>query len=494
MKNMKLKTAITLGLLVGFIVPSIIAGWYTVKKQRELLDKDLMTYHLRLARVISLGLQESVWTMVPEKAELFVNAIMTDERILRVSVTAEGKPFLKKVGKQTENGNSLSITEPIVFHKQQLGEVSVEIDTTQMKSAIADQTTRLITIALVQLGSSLCIVFFLLNIKVLKPINRLIAQSDRLARKELYEEFHWEQTDEIGLLGRSFEHTRHSLLNLFGELEEVNTRTVEQARSLAKTNQELKDTQAQLIQSGKLASIGELSAGVAHELNQPLMVIRGTTQFVMRTLRKGNSGINKLMEQLEPIERNTKRMMNIINHLRTFSRDSKEALAPVKINKVVRDSFTLIREQLRLHNIEIIEEYTSELPLINGNANQLEQVLINLFTNARDAMNKRENRSKGDKDGWKKELTVTTDINPDKRYLEIKVNDTGEGISHDDQERIFDPFFTTKEVGKGTGLGLSISYGIIEEHKGKIDVANTGPEGTTVRIRLPIDLNTEIDI
>jgi len=136
--------------------------------------------------------------------------------------------------------------------------------------------------------------------------------------------------------------------------------------SLKEAYQELQHTQSQLVQSGKLASIGELAAGVAHELNQPLMVVRGITQFLNRQIKKDKIGITAIAEQLEPVERNTKRMMNIINHLRTFSRQSKSEFYPVDVNLVIEESFLMIGEQLRVRNIEVITNLDSDLPKIKA--------------------------------------------------------------------------------------------------------------------------------
>jgi signal transduction histidine kinase len=178
-------------------------------------------------------------------------------------------------------------------------------------------------------------------------------------------------------------------------------------------------------------------------------------------------------------------MMNIINHLRTFSRQSQGEFSRLDINRIVRGAFTLISEQLRLHNIEVIEKHASDLPSIRGNSTQIEQVVLNLVTNARDAMDQGQGNSKCD-DAIEKVLKISTSMARDNRHLEIKISDSGQGIPPEVLDRIFDPFFTTKEVGKGTGLGLSISYGIVEDHGGQIEVAETGPEGTTFRILLPI--------
>jgi len=245
---------------------------------------------------------------------------------------------------------------------------------------------------------------------------------------------------------------------------------------------ELKETQSQLIQSAKLASIGELASGVAHELNQPLMVIRANVQMQTQTANKGSEPSSDWSESHALVEANTKRMMNIINHLRTFSRQAKESFSAVDINKTIEGCLLMVGEQLRLRNLDLKLDLMENIPKIKGNANQIEQVVLNLLTNARDAFEERRKRA-----GRAGVIKVTTQVSGEKREcVEILVRDMGEGISANNVARIFEPFFTTKEVGKGTGLGLSISYGIIKDHQGVIEVAETGPEGTTFRILLPV--------
>lgn len=270
-----------------------------------------------------------------------------------------------------------------------------------------------------------------------------------------------------------------------GVVRDVTDRNLAE-ESLKKAYQELKHTQSQLVQSAKLASIGELAAGVAHELNQPLMVIRGNAQLIQRNIAKGKLTMEDMLRQMEPIERNTKRMMNIINHLRTFSRQSKTDFYPLDINKVIEDSFMMIGEQLRLRNIEITQSLDRELPRVKGEANQLEQVFLNLITNARDAIADKE-QGQETKSGDGNRIEIITRVSEENsQFVEILLKDSGNGIQKQHQAKIFDPFYTTKEVGKGTGLGLSISYGIICDHNGKIEIAETGPDGTTFRVRLPI--------
>ncbi len=262
---------------------------------------------------------------------------------------------------------------------------------------------------------------------------------------------------------------------------------------LRKAYEDLKNVQGQLVQSGKLASIGELAAGVAHELNQPLMVIRGTAQMIERTARKGSLSPDALLSQLEPIDRNTKRMMRIIGHLRTFSRQSEMEFQPVEINRVIEECFLLIGEQLKLRDITVERDFAPDLPKIRADANQLEQVFLNLLGNSRDAVT--EAREKAAAEGREAppgriaiitRLAARDSLPGQAGAVEVLIRDAGGGIPSDKVSRIFEPFFTTKAVGKGTGLGLSITYGIVKDHGGEIDVTATGPEGTTMRILLPV--------
>ncbi len=232
----------------------------------------------------------------------------------------------------------------------------------------------------------------------------------------------------------------------------------------------LKEAQAELVQSAKLAAVGTLAAGVAHELNQPLTVIRGYAQGLL-----AEEGLPaEARADLDRIEAQTVRMARIINHLRDFSRQSKGVLEPVALHEVIEAAFLLVTQQLRSRNIEVVRELDSELPLLQGDRIQLEQVFVNLITNARDAMTPQ--------GGGR--LTVATRITD--RSVEAAVADTGPGVPASIRDRIFEPFFTTKEVGQGTGLGLSISYGIVHEHGGEIQVAD-GPDGGAVFIvRLPV--------
>jgi len=269
--------------------------------------------------------------------------------------------------------------------------------------------------------------------------------------------------------------------NLHDELGDLAISFNKMAEYLQNTYQDLKSTSAQLTQSAKLAAVGELAAGVAHELNQPLMVIRGHAQELLEE----DTVPEKITRDLKLIERQTGRMMRIIDHLRAFARQSSGAFEPVNLNEVINDSFTLISQQLKNNNIEIIEELDDSIPRIWGDQNKLEQVFLNLMTNAKDAM---EEMGHGI-------LTVKTqpvfdkmsNVNGKISGVLVLFSDTGGGIEKEIIDKVFDPFFTTKEVGKGTGLGLSISYSILKDHGGSITVVSNKGAGTTFKLELPAE-------
>lgn len=259
--------------------------------------------------------------------------------------------------------------------------------------------------------------------------------------------------------------------------------------ALDQSRRELQQAQAQLVQSAKMASLGTLASGVAHELNQPLAIIRALAQQNLNALKNlqekmasepstAPDFLTTLPEDLHLIEQQTGRMMRIIQHLRTFARKSGgEEFEAVDLNEVAQNALILLREQLRNRNITLEEHYATDLPPVQGDANALEQVLLNLITNARDALE--------DRSDAKIIITTRTIQEGEQLWVEVSVADNGIGIPPEIQSQIFDPFFTTKEAGKGTGLGLSISFDILQKHHGILQLVSTPNEGTTFFVRLP---------
>jgi PAS domain S-box-containing protein len=236
---------------------------------------------------------------------------------------------------------------------------------------------------------------------------------------------------------------------------------------------DLREKQAQLVQAAKLASIGELATGVAHEINNPLNNIGLCADNLIDAIHAGIVNDQLLLSELQLITAQVQKAARIVDHLRCFARAVPQQRTAIRVHEVVQSALVLMREQLRLRNIEVKTHWAPEDPQVHGDALQIEQVLLNLLTNARDAVSLTP----------VKIITVSTAI--DRQWVFIRVLDTGIGMTEEIKKRIFDPFFTTKEVGKGTGLGLSLSYGIIHDHRGALTVESQPGQGTTFVVQLP---------
>ena len=263
------------------------------------------------------------------------------------------------------------------------------------------------------------------------------------------------------------ESSRKAMIHIMSDLKE----TTEEVK---RREQELREKQEQLVQAGKLATLGELTTGIAHELNNPLNNIGLFIGNVIDFVELGKGDPQSILHELHSAMQQVRKANEIISHLRTFGRAASVSREPVAIAQVIQSALSLMREQLRLRQIKVELHFTAEDVIVIGNAIQIEQVFINLLSNARDALANAAN----------KVITITCLTKADMVY--ITVSDTGPGIPNGLEQRIFDPFFTTKEVGAGTGLGLSITYGIIKEHQGTIAVENLPGEGALFLIELPL--------
>ncbi|MBF0528269.1 MAG: PAS domain S-box protein [Deltaproteobacteria bacterium] len=241
------------------------------------------------------------------------------------------------------------------------------------------------------------------------------------------------------------------------------------------------ETEQQLIQTSKMATLGEMATGVAHELNQPLSVIKIASSFFMKKVKKKENIPTDILYALaEEIDQHVDRASKIINHLRAFGRKSLMEPESIQVNDPLGKALDILGQQFNLHEIEVVWQLEENLPPILADQLRLEQVFINLLINARDAIEER--WSKGEGQGQKKIVLSTRSV--DKKII-VEVSDNGVGIPPALQNKIFEPFFTTKEVGKGTGLGLSISYGFIKECGGNIRMESNAEGGATFVIEFP---------
>ncbi len=308
-----------------------------------------------------------------------------------------------------------------------------------------------------------------------KPIDLLVEATRRIGEGDLSVKLNLARRDEFGDLAKTFNNMVDDLKRLIEKekqlalAQEIAEAQRKRAAELEEINKKLKEMQLMLMQAGKMAAVGQMGAGIAHELNQPLTAIRGYTQLMLEEF----SPEEPRWEHLKLIEEQTTRMMQIVNNVRRFSRMSRISLEPVDVYKPIEDAFMLLSTQLKNHQIEVIQQFDKELPKVMGDADQLQQVFINLITNARDALD-----GKGGGNIW-----IRTQVN--NGMVEISFKNDGPLIAEDVMSHIFEPFFTTKPPELGTGLGLSISQGIVKDHKGVIKVANREGEGVEFVISLP---------
>lgn len=299
-----------------------------------------------------------------------------------------------------------------------------------------------------------------------QPVKHLLRHTKLLARGELDASVPYFSTHELGELANAFNDMTLNLKRARNELEDwgknLETKVEERTR-------ELKAIQAQLVRSEKLASLGELVAGIAHEINNPLTGI-----MVFASLARDNPKLPQdIKNDMDLITRETERCAKIVKGLLEFSKEAPPQKKPSYIDDIMDLTIALVENQSSFHDIKIIRDYDKEMEQILVDPHQIEQVFVNILLNASHAM----------PDGGN--LTIKTGMESEEGYVYIKISDTGCGISEQNLEKIFDPFFTTKE-NRGTGLGLSVSYGIIESHGGKIEVKSTVGSGTTFTVKLPL--------
>jgi two-component system NtrC family sensor kinase len=273
--------------------------------------------------------------------------------------------------------------------------------------------------------------------------------------------------DELGELSESFNNMISELKRSRDAIEEW-TQTLE--RRVQERTQELQQVQDQLVRAGKMAALGELAAGVAHEINNPLT---GVLTFSSLMLKKVDEN-HPWKKDLENIVQQTTRCRNIVKGLLDFARQRKPDKKTWDIHALIDNTLTLVEKQAPFQNIKIEKQFKPVIPMLFVDGDQIQQVFMNILLNAADAMS-----------GNGGTLTIKTDLK--NGVAEVSFTDTGGGIAKEHLSKLFDPFFTTKETGKGTGLGLAISYGIIQSHGGDIGVESEVGKGSTFRIKLPIE-------
>ncbi len=312
----------------------------------------------------------------------------------------------------------------------------------------------------------LLVILYFATTSIIRPLQGMVVATQQIAKGDLDHKVEVQSRDEVGDLAASFNQMTEKLKAANEELIEWGT-TLE--KKVKERTRELEEMQAHLIQSEKLAGLGKLAAGIAHEINNPLGGILIYSHLLLEDAKKETPQ----HENLKKIIKETTRCKNIVKGLLEFARPKEPEMTPTDINDTVDRALSIFERQALFQNIEIRKDY-SELPKIVADGAQIQQVFTNIIANAAEAM---------DGNGV---LTIKTCLSGQSDCIRIEFGDTGHGIKEEDMPRLFEPFFTTKEVGKGTGLGLAISYGIVQKHQGSIEVRSEAGKGSTFTVILPL--------
>ena len=373
--------------------------------------------------------------------------------------------------------------------KQVLGVLDITLSLVKVDEETVAITRRTTAFAAVIILSLALLLTVLVRRGVLRPVRELVEGTRWVAMGDLNYRIPVRSADEVGELAASFNRMTEALGKAQGELTGL-VGTLEQR--VEERTRELREAQAQLIQTEKLASLGRLSASIAHEINNPLSGILTYAKLISRKLRAGQPTADEtltVLQQLALVERETLRCTTIVRNLLDFARQRQPSFQEVDILAVLNEGLSLVMNRMEIQNIEILREL-APVPPVWADFGQLRQAVVNILINACDAM------PKGGKlrlitrlvdageaiDSEAAGQRVEAERPP--KYVEIVIADQGEGIPAEHLSRIFDPFFSTKE--KGTGLGLSVVYGILEKHGGKVLVDSRVGEGTTITLRLPM--------
>jgi two-component system NtrC family sensor kinase len=415
--------------------------------------------------------KSKVGTVVDKQAEACYGCHREDEA--KVLLPSDSKTRIY----HTEKGSLLGLINPIYNESpcypchlkttNVLGVLDTMISLQDFEKARAQIYNRMMISGVI----SVIILSFLLSLLltrfVNRPVDKLLAATKTAALGNLDQTVNIQSYDELGELSQSF---NNMILELKRSRDAIEGWTQTLEHRVQERTQELQQVQDQLIRAGKMAALGELAAGVAHEINNPLTGVLTFSSLMLKKVDKNHPW----KKDLENIVQQTTRCRNIVKGLLDFARQRKPDKKEWEIHTLIDQTLTLVEKQAPFQNIRIVKEFKPEIPVLFVDADQIQQVFMNILLNATDAM--------GGNGGT---LTIQTDFKDG--MAEISFTDTGSGIAKEHLPKLFDPFFTTKQTGKGTGLGLAISYGIIQSHSGEIEVESEVGKGSTFRVKLPVE-------
>jgi two-component system NtrC family sensor kinase len=356
-----------------------------------------------------------------------------------------------------------------------LGALDLQLSLDTVDREVASMKYRVLLVTGVEVALiSLFIIYFTRRF-LSRPIEKLIEGTKAVSAMELDKPIDMVgSSEELDELARSFDLMRERLRSAMGEINQF-TQNLE--IKVEERTRQLQAAQKKLLHSDRLASLGQLSASVAHEINNPISGVLNLSMLLQRMLKDDGvppARIEEFRKYLAQVTNETARVGRIVSDLLAFSRRSKPQRAPADLNRIVKTTLSLVQHKLKLSNVEVETALREDLPAAQCDPQQIQQVVLNLLLNAAEATQSRTER---------KVAVATSAVDG---IVTATVSDNGEGIAPENIAKIFDPFFTTKPEGKGVGLGLAVSYGIIQAHGGDIEVKSRVGEGTTFTVSLPV--------
>ncbi len=486
---MKLGTKLTIYLIL--IITSVLSGYgyFHVMTRRDILTRKMKAEVRSIGQTLRVSLEEISLPREMEFVQELIDAVEEEEKTLGVIVyhrpkeivfksnSLEGgvEPFLRIIQKAMEEDlpkeefgvykkfHVYSYSFPLKDRKgRNIGGVSILQNTSFVEKEIRKAERDIFLTIFVLIGGTLTFILLGTRKWVTRPISQLMEATRELSRGNLNTRINFKRGDEVSQLADAFNQMAVDLKNAQQQIIQGAEDRLELERSLR--------------QSEKLATIGQLSSGLAHEIGTPLNIIMGRVELIKK--RIGGSDVQK---NLDIIIQQTEKITKIIQQLFGYVRKKKIEHQPVNIVDVLEESLRFLDYQIQKQRIRVIKSHEENLPLVIGDRDQLQQVFLNLILNALQAM------------FWEGTLRLSTSLKSiskqgleegDQKYIEIQVEDSGVGMEKEVMESIFTPFFTTKSTG--SGLGLMVTQGIIQDHEGWIEVESERGKGSIFKVYLPV--------
>lgn len=419
-------------------------------------------------------------TFVDKKAESCYACHAAGQPLVRLSVPSRARVYRAPDGHRVlgmvtpiynETACSSAACHIHPASQSVLGVVDVSVSLQEVDARVAEQTGRTIWISVVCVLAIAATLGVAISRVVLRPVREMVTATGRIGREDLLVTVPVHERNELGSLATSFNEMAESLAKARAErLELLNSLE----HQVEERTEALRTAQTQLLQTEKLASLGQLSASIAHEINNPLAGILTFSKLLIRNLEEGADPSDlrgSFLRNLKLIERETDRCRSIVRNLLDFARQRPLVLADVDVLRPLEEALSLLNHKIGLQGIAL-EKSLCAPAFVRADFGQLRQAFVNVLLNACDAM------------PGGGHLAVSADVSADGKWVDVAFSDTGPGIPPGNLTRIFDPFFTTKEMG--TGLGLSVVYGIVQKHGGEMRAQSRPGAGTTMLIRLPL--------